>query len=160
MTAKRKVDRRESKENSHQSAHRRAMTNPRVRKLVTSLRRRWDSLDPLQRGDRLSELTALGCSRRGLEKELKQSATSLRRHIALARLTEPGRQAVAAGASRKRILAIKAREDRGAFWQQRVLEEQKTGTPSDEVASMILEFCRGVGARRASPFSGPTSIHF
>ena len=143
MTRKRKVDRKERKKRSHQSAHRRAMTNPRVRQLVTALRTRWDSLDPLQRGDCLTELTALGCSRRGLETELKQSATSLRRFIALAGLSDQYRQAVAAGASKKSILALKASEDRRALRLQRILEDQKTGALSDQAATIILEFCRG-----------------
>jgi hypothetical protein len=76
---------------------------------------------------------------------LKQSATSIRRHIAIAKLPEEGRKAIEAGASAKKILAQKATAERKRRQQERILEDRETGAPSDELATMILEFCRAKG---------------
>jgi hypothetical protein len=95
-----------------------------------------------ERGERLQELTSLGCSRRGLEKELKQSATSIRRHMVLAELPEKDRKAIAAGASAKDILAKKAIVDRVRRRQERINEDGITGVLSDRIATTIIEFCR------------------
>ena len=48
------------------------------------------------------DLTALGCSTRGLGEELGQSATTVRRHIAIAKLPAAQREAVRNGKSAKK----------------------------------------------------------
>ena len=113
-------------------------------------------MGPVERGDRLRELTALGCSTRGLEEELKQSATSIRRHIVLAGLPEQDREAIESGASAKKILVRKADADRYRRQAQRVIEDRKTGALSDDIASVILEACR----MKNWPCKAPVSSDF
>src|ERR1035438_10922405 len=88
MTKGRKATKKKMATHEHQSLHRRTMADPKVAEMVAVLREGWPEMGPVERGDRLRELTALGCSTRGLEEELKQSATSIRRHIVLAELPE------------------------------------------------------------------------
>ena len=68
------------------TAHVRAVADSTVAAMIKDLRQRWRSLDRVERGERLRKLTSLGCSTRGLERALRQSATSIRRHIDLANL--------------------------------------------------------------------------
>jgi len=126
----------------HQSLHRRTMADPKVAEMVAVLRRRWVEMGPVDRGDRLRELTALGCSTRGLEKELKQSSTSIRRHMVLAQLPEQDREAIKSGASAKKILERKADANRHRRQAQRVIEDRRTGALSDDLANIVLESCR------------------
>ncbi len=148
MTPPRKAPKRTRK---HVTAHRRALKDPHVVKLIAGLRKRWKLIDGIERGDRLRALAALGCSTRGLGKKLRQSATTIRRHLDLAALPTKSRQAVKAGASAKMILAKKADLDRQRRIRQRIVEDQKTGALSDEVADIILEFCRGEGDPSRTP---------
>src|ERR1017187_7182934 len=99
MTKRRKVPIKETKKRAHETAHWRTMADPAVQKLVSNLQLGWGSMGVLERGSLLRELAALGCSIRGLEKELGQSTTSIRRHIVLATLPEADRKAIDAGAS-------------------------------------------------------------
>ena len=124
------------------TAHRRSLANQTVQQLVGVLRQGWSAMGFQERGERLHELTFLGCSRRGLEKELKQSATSIRRHMVLAELPEKDRKAIAAGASAKDFLAKKAIVDRVRRRQERINEDGITGVLSDRIATTIIEFCR------------------
>jgi hypothetical protein len=140
MTPRRKTTKRKRK---HVTAHRRALADPIVAKLIAGLRKRWKAMDGIERGDRLRELAALGCSTRGLGKKLRQSATTIRRHMELATLPTKDRDAVKAGASAKKILADKAILDRQRRRKRRITDDRKTGVLSDEVADIILEFCRG-----------------
>jgi hypothetical protein len=145
MTKSRKVINKEKKKRAHQTVHRRVMTDPKVARMVVVLRRRWAGMRPVERGDRLRELTALGCSTRGLENELKQSATSIRRHMVLAKLPDEDRVAIDAGASAKKILEQKSSVERHRRQHERVIEDRKTGGLSDEVVTMMFEFCRAEG---------------
>jgi hypothetical protein len=73
----------------------------------------------------------------------------------IAGLPEDDRKAIAAGASAKTILARKATADRQKRIQERVDEDQKTGTLSDAAATIILEFCRsGNDLRKALMIRG------
>lgn len=142
MTARRKTAKGTHK---HVTAHRRALADPIVVKLIAGIRKRWKAKDGIERGDRLRELVALGCSARGLGKDLRLSATTIRRHIELATLPAKGRDAVKAGASAKKILASKAIDDRRRRRKQRIDGDRRSGLLSDEVAGIILEFCRAQG---------------
>jgi hypothetical protein len=133
------------------TGHRRALADPDVAKLIAGLRKRWKAIDGIERGDHLRELTNLGCSRRGLGKGLRQSATTIRRHIELAALPIAQRRAVEAGASAKKILADKAILDRQRRRKKRIDDNRKTGALSDEVADIILEFCRAGGNLPLTP---------
>jgi hypothetical protein len=151
MTTRKKVTK---KKDILKTAHYRTMLIPKVRKLVSVLRQVWPAMGLLERGKRLSELTAFGCSARGLERELKRSATSIRRHIAIAGLPEEDRQAIDAGASAKKILEQKASDERHRLQAERVIKDRKTGALSDEVAGIILDFCRAKGGPRRIPVYG------
>ena len=154
-----RVTRKEKKKTKHarRTAHRQSMADPRVRKLVDVLRRCWKSMGPIKRGERLRELTTLGCSMRGLEGKLKQSATSIRRHMLLAELPEEDRKAIEAGSSAKKILVQKADAKRKKCQGERIIEDQKTGAISDEVAAIILEFCRAKEGGNRVPRSGESA---
>lgn len=147
MAKSRKVPIRKKKQRTHETAHRRAMADSKVRKQVSILQRGWASMGLLERGERLRELTGLGCSTRGLEEELHQSATTIRRNISLATLPEVDRKAIEAGKSAKKTLEQKARDEGQRRRQQRIIEDRETGALSDEVANVILEFCRAKNGR-------------
>jgi hypothetical protein len=151
MTKSRKVPIVEKKKRANETAHWRTMADPGVRRLVGNLQSGWKSMGPLERGRLLCELAALGCSTRGLEKELGQSTTSIRRHIVLATLPEADRKAIESGASSKKILAQKAIADRHRRWQTRLDEDRKTGALSDKIATDILAFCRAGKQLRKNP---------
>ena len=148
MTAPRKIPK---KRHFNRTKHRRAMEKPEVRKRVDILQRGWTTMGFPERGKQLGALAALGCSTRGLGKEMKQSATSIRRHIKIAGLPEDDRKAIGAGSSAKTILARNATADRQRRIQKRVDEDQKTGALSDAAATMILEFCRSGKELRKDP---------
>lgn len=151
MTKRGKVARRRS---ANETAHRRAMPTLKVREMIKALRLGWADMGRLVRGERLCELTSLGCSARGLEQELHQSATSIRRHIVLAGLPERDREEIKAGASAKKILDRKMNEDRETRRRQRIVEDGRTGALSDEVAGTILEFCQAKEGPHREPVYG------
>jgi len=122
--------------------HRKAVSAPAVSKRVRRLAKSWKDLDHIERGDLLLSLAGQGCSVRGLADDLGQSDTSVRRHMTLAKLPEADRKAVKAGKSAKKILALKAMEDRRRQMQQRVAEDARTGILSNQLADHILEFCK------------------
>jgi hypothetical protein len=62
INRKKAAKKKKLKSHSHNTAHRRATANPKVRKKIEVLRKRWKSMSPVERGDRLSELAALKCS--------------------------------------------------------------------------------------------------
>ena len=148
MTAPRNIP---EKRHLNRTKHRRAMEEPEVRELVDILRQGWVAKGLPERGKQLCALSALGCSTRGLGREMKQSATSIRRHMKIAGLPEEDRKAIEAGASAKTILARKATADRQKRIQERVDEDQKTGALSDAAATIILEFCRTGKELRKDP---------
>lgn len=59
--------------------HSRAMKNPRVREIVTNLGASWKDLSLQRRGELLSELLRIGCSERGLARELHIPPSTIRR---------------------------------------------------------------------------------
>ena len=118
------------------------MADPKIESRVRELRAGWKGMGKIERGDRLWQLIFSGCSRRGLARSLRQSETSIRRHMELADLPAAGRDMIDQGFSAKRILAKKARSDRTIRRRQRIAKDRETGVLSDELADMILEFCR------------------
>ena len=156
MTRSRRVPIKKKNKRAHNTVHRRTMTDSSVRELVSELQQGWGTMGTLERGERLGKLSLLGCSTRGLEAELQQSATSIRRHIVLAGLPEQDREAIESGASAKKILARKADADRYRRRAQRVIEDRKTGALSDDIASVILEACR----MKNWPCKAPVSSDF
>jgi hypothetical protein len=138
MTRRRKT----GKKRTNETTHRLALADPKVASLAKDLRIRWKSLDRVKRGDRLRELAGLGCSTRGLEKALGQSATSIRRYIDISKLPNADREALRNGESAKKILARKAMADRARRARERVRVDNETGVLSDEMADLILDFCR------------------
>jgi hypothetical protein len=155
MTRKKKARSKETKSHVHDTAHRRAMAKPKVPKLVDTLRRRWTTMSRVERRNRLLKLAALNCSTRGLGIELKQSATSIRRHMAIAQLPEADREAIETGSSAKKILAQKASVERMRHQHERIVEDRETGAPSDELATLTPEFCRAKErGKRRTPFRG------
>lgn len=142
------------KKRAFRNQHHRAKAIPKVQKLINIVRNGWAAMGPLERGQRLGKLVSLGCSRRGLERELKVSATSVRRHMEIAGLPQDDLKAIEAGVSAKAILARKATSDRRRRIQERVDEDQKTGALSDEIATIILEFCRSGYELRKDPMIG------
>lgn len=61
------------------TAHQRAMSNPKVHEILNILRFGLKKLSPRERDEQLNKLDDLGCSIRGIAKELKIPASSLRR---------------------------------------------------------------------------------
>ena len=91
------------------TVNRRAMADPKVKLLINELQSGWDRIGSVERGDRLRALVSLGCSTRGLGKELKQSATNIRRHIALRSLPAADCKAVRAEVPQRRFLSRRQR---------------------------------------------------
>ncbi len=125
------------------TAHHKAMANSKVQALVKALRDGWESIGTLERTKRLIELTALGCSQRGLEKELKQPATKIRRHIG--RGLPEQREAdtpppLVIARMRLEQMALDEAEKRR---KQRLKDDEETGAVSDKIATIVFEFCRG-----------------
>ena len=148
MTAHQRVG---IKKRTHETKHWQAIQDPNVRKLVAALRRCWTKLGPIERGVKLCKLSALGCSTRGLQDAIGQSATSIRRHMVLANLPEEYRNAIMAGAPAKKILAKKADDDCQRRQWARVIEDQRTGSWSDKAATTILDFCRAKVGQSKQP---------
>jgi hypothetical protein len=149
---------RPAKKRSNNTLHKRTLADAQVKSKINDLRGHWAALDLVERGDRLRELADLGCSTRGLAQALRQSATSIRRHMQLSKLPKTDRTAVKGGKSAKRVLANKQREDRARRSMERVLEDQKTGKFSDEMADLILEFCRAKEGIPETPVL-PSNVH-
>jgi hypothetical protein len=136
------------------------MQDPNVKKMIDELRRNWDTLNRIERGDLLRKLKALGCSTRGLQDELGQSATTVRRHMELAALPNQRRESVKAGVSAKKILAQEALVARQRGRQARVAEDLKTGCLSDQIADVAIQFCRAEGEPSRSPIRRSDLVSF
>jgi len=87
-------------------------------------------------------LVSVGCSKRGLGKDLDISETSVRRHAKIAQLPESDRNAINSGQSAKKILIAKETTTLQREMQRRIDQDIKTGALSNKIASIILEFCR------------------
>ncbi len=134
--------RRSKKTRINTTAHRRAMAEPRVKRLVRELRQQWESVDRIERGTRLADLLRLGCSLRGLEEVLGQSLTTIRRHFSLVALADCEKDAIRSGASTKKILEKKSQADRNRRRLERIRQDAKTGEISNDLADVVLTFCR------------------
>jgi hypothetical protein len=114
---------------------------------------------PFGTGMRIRDLISLGCSMRGIGRDMEISATNIRKHVEIAGLPESDRKAIDEGASAKKILALKAIAKRKMRRQQRIDEDKRTGALSDEIATTILEFCRlGKELRKEPLLEGDISI--
>jgi hypothetical protein len=131
-----------SKKSVNQTKHQRAMANPKVQELVSNLARDWAAIDHLERDARLRELAAQGCSARGLGKVLGHSASSILREVAPEELPKTNRNVEEARASAQEALNQRTEAERDRCQRQRIIEEEKTGALSDEVAKVIRVFYR------------------
>ena len=133
------------------TAHRRAVSGPVVRRLFEQLQKGWEEMDHVSRGDHLGDLVKRGCTNRGLAKDLNQSEATIRRYTILASLPEADRKALKNGESAKEALKRKAFLDRVRKNRERFEEEIRSGGPSDEIADVILDFCRAKDGVPDSP---------
>lgn len=122
--------------------HRKVASSPEVSPLIDDLRRDWGLCDTVQRGDRLRDLVRLGCSLRGLARDLDIPEPTLRRYVTLSLLPEADREALKAGGSAKKAMERKAIKDHASAGQQRLNEEKRSGAPSDKGTDIILDFCK------------------
>lgn len=67
---------------SNETAHQRAMTDPKVREAMATLGSNWKLLSQQELGAKLSELVELNCSVRGIAEASKIPASTIRRRIA------------------------------------------------------------------------------
>ncbi|WP_348262616.1 hypothetical protein P8935_22825 [Telmatobacter sp. DSM 110680] len=88
MTKRKKAGKNQEAKHLNQTAHQRAMKNPKTQAAFGRVRERWNEMSTEQRGEQLIELIALKCSARGIADELGQPATTIRRYIGLAKSTE------------------------------------------------------------------------
>jgi hypothetical protein len=139
MTTQRKVA---IKKSANKTKHQLAMANPKVQELVSNLDRDWATIDRLERVARLGELHALGCSARGLGKVLGHSASSILREVAPEERPKTDRNVEEAHASAQEALKQRTDAERDRCQWQRVIADEETGALSDEVATVIIEFCR------------------
>jgi hypothetical protein len=134
---------KESTRKPNITTHRRTLLRKNVRKRVAELRGEWYRLDCVERGDRLRELVKDGCSSRGLAKELHVSATTVRRHVEIAELPESLRHAIVNGESAKKQLEEAMSMRAQARLADRLAIEKRTGQVSDELADVVIAFCKG-----------------
>jgi hypothetical protein len=77
-----------------------------------------------------------------MQRKLGQSATTIRRHLALAQLPPNLQRAIKEGSSAKKILAARDTDSRLRRMQQRIIADRKTGALSDQMADIVLKFCQ------------------
>ncbi len=77
-----------SKQCRNDARHQRAMTDPRVQRLLSALRANWNDQIPQENGAPLKKLKDLGCPVRGIARELGKPASSIRRYIKHANSSE------------------------------------------------------------------------
>jgi hypothetical protein len=136
--------RRKTSEGGYLTAHRRAVSDLEVQDLLAVLRREWQKIDRIERGNRLLDLAKRGCSTRGLGEALGQSATNILRYMTFPTLPEREREAIRSGSSAKEILALEAQADRRRKMRERVALDDRTGELSDHLADAILAFCKTI----------------
>ena len=91
MTKKKKAD--DYRKRRNMTAHDRAMRDPEVQGAFRVLRSNWNKLTPRQKGEegeQLQKLVDSGCSVRGLERDLGEAASNLRRYMAQANGSDKG----------------------------------------------------------------------
>lgn len=102
----------------------------------------WAVIGAVERGPRINKLVSVGCSKCGLGKDLDIPESSIRRHAEIAELSECHRKAINSGLSAKKMLIAKKEVSLRREMLRRIDQDTKTGALSDEVASIILGFCR------------------
>lgn len=136
MTKRKKA----GKKHVNQTAHQRAMTNPKTQAILTALRKGWDGMSPEQLGKQVIELISLECSVRGIADELGRPATTIRRCIGSAKSSETsrGRSATMKRAVAKESLTQKtksAREVAGCKSSE-TPAKQEAPSPIKEISSV------------------------
>jgi ribosome-binding protein aMBF1 (putative translation factor) len=126
------------------TAHRLAASKAEVKKRIAALRRDWSrKVHKVLLGEQIRDLIeSRGCSYRGLAKEIGEPESTLRRYATLASLCEEDRSSFLRGETAKAILARSANRQREETRIARLKLEKETGTLSDEVADLIIDFCR------------------
>lgn len=132
------------------TAHRRAMANSLLQQYAAVLRREWPRLGHVERGDHLRTLWEAGCSTRGLAEAVGISATTVRRYLEIASLPEDVQQHLANGGSAKRELALRAADRKRHSIIERLRVEKESGRFSDELANVVITFCKGEIASRVN----------
>lgn len=122
--------------------HSEAMADPKIKELVEILRVGWKAMEMPERSERLIALTKLRCSARGLEKELHQSATSIRRYLVRRRAKAPKAETPPPLVAVRTVLEQRAVEDADKRRKKRLEDEARTGSVSDKIATRLLKFCR------------------
>jgi hypothetical protein len=74
------------------------------RERLTALLSNWANLDFVSQGDEIRSLIRIGCTQRGLAKELEVAPTTIGQRVHIAQLSEEHRSAIRAGASAKTLL--------------------------------------------------------
>jgi hypothetical protein len=151
VTKRKRVDKVEKTKRVNNTRHFRAVLNPKVKEFLTMLRADWAVMAPSERGQCIVQLISLGCSRRGLGRELGVSATNIRKHAEIVGLPEFERKAIDSGASAKDILTLKATAERQTRERERIDDDKRTGALSNKIATTILEFCRAGKELRKDP---------
>jgi len=144
-----KVDSKQGKKRSapkkrRRSGHRIEASKPAVKERIAALRRDWKrGADPVTLGRQILALTGKArCSFRGLGEQIRKPESTLRRYAMLASLPAEDRAALLRGETAKVVIARKAKRDWQERCRARLLVENETGSVSDEVADLILDFCR------------------
>jgi hypothetical protein len=86
VTKKKKTG--DNKKRRNLTAHDRAMTDPQVQEVFRVLQSNWNKLTPPEKGEQgeqLQKLVDSGCSVRGLERNLGEPASNIRRYMAQAK---------------------------------------------------------------------------
>ncbi len=144
----------------NKNRHYRVTLKPSVRKLIGFLRNSWAVLGAVERGQRINKLVSIGCSKRGLGKDLEVPESSVRRDAKIAELPESDRNAIDSGQSAKKILIAKKTTALQKEMRERIDEDARTGALSDEIASIILRFCRTGYRLRKQPIIKATLSTF
>lgn len=125
---------------SHRKSHLAALSKPGVRGQMENLRTDWRELSYVQRGDRLIQLLAAGCTIRGLADDLRVDDGTVRRDIKIARLSESDRIAIEAGADAKPLLEAARAQHRVEAANATMKREIIDGTPSDQLCDDLAWF--------------------
>src|ERR1035437_5681035 len=137
-----------AKARKKETAHRKIACSPEVKLLMGKLRKDWQNLDDIQLGDFLRDLVSRGCSLRGIASDLVVPETRLRRYMNLSSPPKPQQAAVDAPVSNKKASGGDAvRDPVGpgmdlSKGMDRPAVEKPTRDLSDEVADIILDFCK------------------
>jgi hypothetical protein len=110
---------------------------------VQDLRKRWTSLTPLQRGERLKPLVKQGWSRRALGKSLGCAESTIRQCLGLTELTGAERQALKRGhLGRKKALQRVQRHRKEEHLQRSTLTTEDKETFVERCSVLLAQFVR------------------